>query len=123
MSFNNSTEWGNSTEWDEIECEEGSPLNNMVLGTSWFQALIFTAYVLIFAAALIGNGLVVISVRASPRMRTVTNLLLVNLAFSDLLLALACVPFSFVPTLVLQFWPFGAPLCKLVSFSQVSAFI
>jgi 7 transmembrane receptor (rhodopsin family) len=123
MEFNESTNSTNSSEWheDDLYCSEGSPLDGMVMGTTWFQVLIFTAYVFIFAAALIGNGLVVISVRASPRMRTVTNLLLVNLAFSDLLLAVACVPFSFVPTLVLQYWPFGASLCKLVSFSQVSA--
>ncbi|CAB3360621.1 Hypothetical predicted protein [Cloeon dipterum] len=100
------------------DCSVSFMLEDSILGQPWFQAIIFFAYVAIFAAALIGNGLVVISVRASPRMRTVTNLLLVNLAFSDLLLAIACVPFSFVPTLVLQYWPFGAPLCKLVSFCQ-----
>ncbi|KAF4524397.1 hypothetical protein B566_EDAN009313 [Ephemera danica] len=101
-------------------CTGGSALDGKVIDTPAFQAFIFIAYSLVFVAALLGNGLVLIAVHASPRMRTVINMLLANLAAGDLLLAIACVPFSFVPTLILQHWPFGETLCKFVSYSQVS---
>ena len=55
-----------------------------------FSVSIFlTIYALFFLFAVIGNGLVCWIVIANRRMRDSTNILLVNLALSDLLLALA----------------------------------
>ncbi|KAK3919160.1 RYamide receptor [Frankliniella fusca] len=75
-------------------------------------------YSSVFVVALVGNGLVMYCVVSSPRMRTATNYMLLNLAVGDMLMTLLCVPFTFVSTLLLQFWPFGAELCHTVSFSQ-----
>ena len=49
--------------------------------------------VLTFLLALIGNSLVVWIVHRNPRFRTTTNILITNLAFSDILMALFQMPF------------------------------
>lgn len=57
-------------------------------------------------------------VYSSPRMKTVTNYFIVNLAVGDILLTLFCVPFSFFSILILQYWPYGSVLCHLVNYCQ-----
>ena len=86
----------------------------------YYQAAVYIMYCLIFLLALAGNGLVCHVVQSSPRMRTVTNYFIVNLAVGDILMTLFCVPFSSVSTLLLQYWPFGSEMCHTVSYSQVS---
>ncbi len=54
------------------------------------------AYLLIFVFGLIGNSLVIYVVSWSPRMRTVTNIFILNLAVADLFVIVFCVP----PTLM-----------------------
>lgn len=89
-----------------------------LLASQYFQALVYVAYTLIFVVALLGNGIVVYVVRSTPRMRTVTNYFIVNLAVGDILMTLFCVPFSFMSALVLAYWPFGQTLCHLVNYTQ-----
>ncbi|KAG7262198.1 hypothetical protein CRUP_036177 [Coryphaenoides rupestris] len=48
-------------------------------------------------------------------MRTVTNLFLLSLAASDLMVALVCIPFTLIPNLMRDFI-FGAGMCKLVMY-------
>ncbi|BES88000.1 receptor [Nesidiocoris tenuis] len=98
-----------------IDCESRGP--GGLLSTSYFQSAVYSLYILIFVTALSGNGLVCYVVQSSPRMRTVTNFFIGNLAVGDILMALFCVPFSCVPAL-LQHWPFGPHLCRLVSYTQ-----
>lgn len=77
-------------------------------------------YVIVFTIGLAGNALVFCVVLFNPFMRTVTNVFLVNLAVADFLVILLCMP----PTLVediRQTWYFGAELCKLAKFMQVSS--
>lgn len=100
---------------DPHNCEGGP---GGFLSSVCFQMAVYLMYCGVFFVALFGNGLVCYVVYSSPRMRTVTNLFIVNLAVGDILMTLVCVPFTFVPTLLLQFWPFGAPLCHSVSFTQ-----
>ncbi|XP_071455777.1 RYamide receptor-like [Hetaerina americana] len=95
-----------------------SPATGRLIYTPYFQAAIYFSYCSIFVAALCGNGLVCYVVHASPRMRTVTNYFIANLAVGDVLMTLFCVPFSFVPVLILQYWPFGDSMCRMVSYSQ-----
>lgn len=86
--------------------------------STYFQTTVYIMYISIFIFALFGNGVVCYIVYSSPRMRTVTNYFIVNLAVGDILMSLFCVPFSFFPTLLLQYWPFGSLLCHLVNYSQ-----
>ncbi|XP_048514749.1 RYamide receptor isoform X2 [Athalia rosae] len=106
-----------NTSLGNVGCEE-LPFENQILGTAWFQAIIYFLYSTIFLMALLGNGLVCYVVYSSPRMRTVTNYFIANLAVGDILVTLFCVPTSFVSTLILQYWPFGAELCPSVNYSQ-----
>lgn len=85
---------------------------------TYFQTTVYIMYISIFIFALFGNGVVCYIVYSSPRMKTVTNYFIVNLAVGDILMSLFCVPFSFFPTLLLQYWPFGSLLCHLVNYSQ-----
>ena len=82
----------------EVEC--GVPPVTLM-----FQVTVYTMYSLIFIIALLGNGIVCYIVYSSARMKTVTNLFIVNLAVGDILMTLFCVPFSFLPTLILQVTP------------------
>lgn len=54
------------------------------------------AYLIVFIVGLIGNSFVIAVVFRAPRMRTVTNFFIVNLALADILVIVFCVP----PTLM-----------------------
>lgn len=91
------------------------------LGSIVFQTIVYLMYSVVFVVALVGNGLVCYVVMFSAQMHSVTNLFIMNMAVGDLLMTLLCVPFSFVATLMLQYWPFGNDLCHTVSFAQAVA--
>lgn len=106
--------------------ENGSELDycdlsssGILLTRTWFRVLICFFYSSIFIIALLGNGLVCYVFYANARMRTLTNYFIVNLAFGDILIALFCVPTTFISTLILQYWPFGFEICVIVNFLQV----
>lgn len=67
--------------------------------------------------AVLGNLLVISTLMQNRRMRTITNLFLLNLAISDILLGVLCMPVTLVGTLLRNFI-FGEFLCKLIQFSQ-----
>ncbi|XP_065578161.1 neuropeptide SIFamide receptor-like isoform X2 [Artemia franciscana] len=71
------------------------------------------AYGAIFAVGAIGNILVVLIVSRSRRMRTVTNIFLVNLAIADLFVILFCVPFTATGHILK-----GSFICKTVAYIQ-----
>ncbi|XP_035670111.1 neuropeptide FF receptor 2-like [Branchiostoma floridae] len=85
-------------------------------------ALFGVSYFLIFALCVVGNTLVCFVVIKIPRMRTVTNYFILNLAVSDLLVGIFCMPFTLVDNIVLG-WPFGDVMCRLVPFMQTTSVI
>ncbi|MCL4134439.1 UNVERIFIED_CONTAM: hypothetical protein GTU68_067445 [Idotea baltica] len=89
-----------------------------------FHICVYILYTLILIMAVIGNILVVYVILSSIKMKTVTNYFIANLAVGDLCMAIFCVPFSFLSTLILQYWPFGFHLCVTVNYLQaVSVFV
>ncbi len=56
-----------------------------------FLSLLYGA---ISLAAFVGNSLVIYVVSVSPRMRTVTNFYIANMAFADVTIALFAIPFQ-----------------------------
>ncbi|XP_055617474.1 dopamine D2-like receptor isoform X2 [Toxorhynchites rutilus septentrionalis] len=87
-------------------------------GDSTFQNnLIIPLYVIIFLLSVVGNLLVILTLAQNKRMRTVTNVYLLNLAISDLLLGVFCMPFTLVGQ-VLRKFIFGSIMCKLIPYFQ-----
>lgn len=68
-------------------------------------------YTVLFLLGTFGNGLVIISIIRSSRLRTVTNTYLLNIAIADFLLLLS-IPFLIV-TILANGWIFGSILCKM----------
>ncbi|XP_017560170.1 cholecystokinin receptor [Pygocentrus nattereri] len=72
-------------------------------------------YSLIFLLSVFGNLLIIVVLVVNKRMRTVTNSFLLSLAVSDLMMAVFCMPFTFIPNLLEDFI-FGAAMCKIVAY-------
>ncbi|XP_035283568.1 cholecystokinin receptor type A isoform X2 [Anguilla anguilla] len=68
-------------------------------------------YVLIFLLSILGNSLIITVLVRNGRMRTVTNLFLLSLAASDLMLCVFCMPFTLIPNLMKDFI-FSSGICK-----------
>ncbi|XP_075948812.1 cholecystokinin receptor type A [Anarhichas minor] len=79
------------------------------------QSVRIVLYSLIFLLSLMGNSLIIAVLVRNRRMRTVTNLFLLSLAVSDLMVSLVCIPFTLIPNLMRDFI-FGAGMCKLVMY-------
>ncbi|KAH9524528.1 Neuropeptide FF receptor 2 [Bulinus truncatus] len=75
------------------------------------------AYSLIFLCGIVGNILVVAVVVTTPCMHTVTNLFISNLAIADVMVAIVCIPLTFLDN-ISKGWPFGSFLCKVTPYIQ-----
>ena len=104
---------------DNTTANELPPGHSPLLVPVYLQVTIITMYTLIVVLAFGGNTIVCFTVLRVRRMRTVINLFIVSLAISDILMALFCIPFTFVANLVLNYWPFGDFLCPVVTYLQV----
>uniref|UniRef100_A0A8I3MPF9 Neuropeptide FF receptor 1 n=1 Tax=Canis lupus familiaris TaxID=9615 RepID=A0A8I3MPF9_CANLF len=80
-------------------------------------ALFIVAYVLIFLLCMVGNALVCFIVLKNRHMRTVTNMFILNLAVSDLLVGIFCMPTTLVDNLITG-WPFDNATCKMSGLVQ-----
>ncbi|XP_014678145.1 PREDICTED: cholecystokinin receptor type A-like, partial [Priapulus caudatus] len=74
-------------------------------------------YSIIFVLSITGNALVIVTLVQNKRMRTITNVFLLNLSVSDLLLTIFCMPFTLTGHL-LQDWIFGGAMCTLIMYFQ-----
>ncbi|XP_061664126.1 gastrin/cholecystokinin type B receptor-like [Syngnathoides biaculeatus] len=72
-------------------------------------------YCVIFLISVVGNGLIIAVLSRNLRMRTVTNLFLLSLAVSDLMVALVCIPFTLISNLMRTFI-FGNGTCKMIMY-------
>ncbi|XP_043483264.1 cholecystokinin receptor type A-like [Leptopilina heterotoma] len=81
------------------------------------ENLIVPLYATIFLLSVVGNSLVLITLARNKRMRTVTNVYLLNLAVSDLLLGVFCMPFTLLGQMLKNF-VFGNAMCKLIPYFQ-----
>ena len=92
--------------------------NNFRTNTPFlFSFSLLLAYGIIFLIGLFANIFVIIVIMKCRRMRTLTNRFLLNLAISDLLATLICLP----PTAYHHYekrWIFGELLCRFVPFIQ-----
>ncbi|CAG5124353.1 unnamed protein product [Candidula unifasciata] len=77
-------------------------------------------YTILCMVAIVGNSCAVYVALSRRRMRNVTNYFVASLAVSDILMAVICIPFSFVANVLFNYWPFGAALCPIVTYLQVA---
>ncbi|CAG9579529.1 unnamed protein product [Danaus chrysippus] len=75
------------------------------------------AYLLVFVVGLVGNCFVIAVVYRSPRMRTVTNFFIVNLAVADILVIVFCLPATLMSNIFVP-WVLGWLMCKTVPYVQ-----
>ncbi|TDG38349.1 hypothetical protein AWZ03_015229, partial [Drosophila navojoa] len=90
----------------------GSAGSSTASSATEMPAWLIPSYSLILLCAIVGNLLVISTLMQNRRMRTITNLFLLNLAISDMLLGVLCMPVTLVGTLLRNFI-FGEFLCKL----------
>ncbi|XP_072233090.1 cholecystokinin receptor type A [Leuresthes tenuis] len=95
----------------ECESEENLPPEPQDIN----QTVRIALYSLIFLLSVLGNSLIIVVLVRNRRMRTVTNLFLLSLAVSDLMVSLVCIPFTLIPNLMRDFI-FGIGICKLVMY-------
>lgn len=75
--------------------------------------------IVICLMAFTGNTLVVIAIHYDQRLNTITNMLIENLAFTDIFMATLHMPFWIV-SLRYGRWVFGHVLCQLVGLTQLT---
>lgn len=80
-------------------------------------ALKVTFYVIAIILAVVGNFIVVLILLLNKRMRTTTNILILNLAISDCLVGLFCMWIHLGNEISSQY-PFNAFFCKANTFVQ-----
>ena len=85
------------------------------------EFLLILPYSIIFVMAIVGNMLVILTLCLNRSMFSVTNIFLLNLAISDLLLGVFCMPFTLVGVLQRRFI-FGPFMCHLISYLQSKHF-
>ncbi|WAQ95696.1 RYAR-like protein [Mya arenaria] len=105
------------TNFTSKEQESSSPFHI----SEYVQVMIIVMYTIVILIAIGGNSIVCYLVYAYKRMQTVPNYFIVNLAISDIIMALFCIPFTFIANLILNYWPFGEALCPAVLYIQTVA--
>ncbi|KAK0153061.1 G-protein coupled receptor 54 [Merluccius polli] len=92
--------------------EEGE--QHPFLTDAWLVPLFFS---LIMLVGLVGNSLVIYVISKHRQMRTATNFYIANLAATDIIFLVCCVPFT-ATLYPLPGWIFGDFMCKFVAFLQ-----
>ncbi|XP_074200864.1 neuropeptide FF receptor 2 isoform X1 [Camelus bactrianus] len=97
-------------------------------------AVFIISYFLIFFLCMVGNTVVCFIVMRNKHMHTVTNLFILNLAISDLLVGIFCMPTTLLDNIIAVLearslrrrcqhgwvlgWPFGSTMCKISGLVQ-----
>lgn len=84
------------------------------------QVVFYSLYSTVFVLGIFGNILVSYIVCLNKAMRTVTNLFIMNLALSDIILCALAVPFTPLYSFTGK-WMFGSFICHLVPYIQASS--
>ncbi|NXU50615.1 NPFF1 protein, partial [Turnix velox] len=107
----------NSTPSRSHLLEENITFSAYYQHSSPVAAIFILAYTFIFLMCMVGNTLVCFVVVKNRQMRTVTNIFILNLAISDLLVGIFCMPTTLVDNLITG-WPFDNTMCKMSGLVQ-----
>lgn len=95
---------------DELENAGEEP------GAEYFVLALALGIVMLLAV--FGNIALIVTICGTPRLRTRTNMFILNLACADVGVALVCMPFSII-TCFTRDWIFGDSLCQLNGFMNI----
>lgn len=95
------------------EIDHANQTDRFILPLEMKIPLIITV-VLAMLFSIFGNTIVCFIVYHKPAMRSAINLLLANMAFSNILLCVICSPFAIV-TLIRDVWVFSHIFCEVIS--------
>ena len=96
--------------------KDGDKFKNYVIKKN---LIIIISYLLIVIVSLFGNLLVCYAIFSRKQITFIkTNVFIINLTLSNLMMTIFNIPLS-VARLVLDNWPFGQYMCKLIPFVQV----
>uniref|UniRef100_A0AAY4ASL3 Neuropeptide FF receptor 1 n=1 Tax=Denticeps clupeoides TaxID=299321 RepID=A0AAY4ASL3_9TELE len=87
------------------------------LHSTAMAASYIVSYLLVLLLSVGGNSLVCLVVLRNRNMRSVTNLFILNLAVSDLLVGVFCVPTTLIDSLI-SGWPFDQITCTMSNLVQ-----
>ena len=115
MTYNSSAEW--HKHYDQYDH----------YGNFLYEVMAPSLFGFVSVTGVAGNSLVVYVICTKHKLRSVTNMLLLNLAFADLLFVLICPPFTAYQNATFH-WPFegvlGDVLCKLMHYLlNVTAYV
>ncbi|XP_069601781.1 kiSS-1 receptor [Ranitomeya imitator] len=97
-----------------ISEELSEPPKPPQLVDAWLVPLFFAMLMLV---GLVGNSLVIYVISKHKQMRTVTNFYIANLATTDIIFLVCCVPIT-AALYPLPGWIFGEFMCKFVNYVQ-----
>ncbi|NXR92680.1 NPBW2 protein, partial [Hypocryptadius cinnamomeus] len=115
---------GNISFWDDLNSSCSNTGNSCYVENSMkfnftlqeqaadFYVVLPVIYSVICAVGLTGNTAVIYVILKAPKMKTVTNMFILNLAIADDLFTLV-LPINIAEHL-LRYWPFGEILCKVI---------
>ncbi|XP_030562788.1 neuropeptide SIFamide receptor isoform X1 [Drosophila novamexicana] len=103
--------------WDQLDGNVDFGFDPLYRHSLAMSIVYCVAYIVVFLVGLIGNSFVIAVVLRAPRMRTVTNYFIVNLAIADILVIVFCLPATLIGNLFVP-WMLGWLMCKFVPYIQ-----
>lgn len=82
----------------------------------YIEAIFTVVYVFIMVFALSGNTLVILVILGNKSLRNVTNMFLISLAISDILISGFNVPMNLLYNFDMV-WNYGEAMCKIVAYT------
>ena len=84
----------------------------------YLKILASICYIVSMILGIGGNILVLLVIFYHQRMKTVTSFFIINLAISDLIFALLCIPSTYITAYLIQYWPFSSFACVFFNYMQ-----
>ncbi|CAG7832873.1 unnamed protein product [Allacma fusca] len=117
LEFPTHTGTKNAEEGEVISTELFVEILHLYRHPLWAIIILVIAYLIVLILGVVGNSIVIAIVVKTPRMRTVTNFFITNLAFADLLVLIVCLPATLISNVYVP-WILGWFLCKTVPYIQ-----
>jgi hypothetical protein len=96
-----------------------SEYSNYKTESYYRNVFVIVLYSVIVIISLFSNSLICFVLIKNKKLRTKTNLLMANISVSGILMTVFNIPFNVI-RIVLDDWPFGIILCKLLPSMQVT---